>query len=78
MSNFSPVFIAASAADVDLAEELLKAEGIEYEVRPEALLNAASGAACLQGLLFEVRTGQADDCRRLFRSRGLARGVVDA
>ena len=77
MSELAPVFIAASIAEVDFAEKLLDAEGIEYEVRPEAFVQQPLGGVCLQGVLFEVRSGQADYCRRLFSDRGLGRGVVE-
>jgi hypothetical protein len=75
--ELSPVFIAASVAEVTFAEELLTAEAIEYEVRPEPYLRATFGGVCLQGLLFEVRAGQAEYCRRLFKDRGLERGVIE-
>ena len=69
-----PVFIAASVAEIDLAEKLLEAEGIEYEVRPEASVDV--GGVCMQGLLFEVPAAHAIRCRALFAERGLGRGVV--
>ena len=75
--ELSAVFIAASVAEVTFAENLLTEEGIEYEVRPETFVKEAFGGVCLQGLLFEVRKGQAAYTRQLFRSRGLERGVID-
>lgn len=71
-----PVFIATSMAEIDLAEELLAEEGIGYEVTTEASMKPREGAVCLQGVLFEVDPAKADECRRLFTSRGLAHGLV--
>ena len=76
-SELAAVFIAASVAEVTLAENLLAEEGIEYEVRPEAFVKEPLGGACLLGVLFEVRQGQAAYTRQLFRSRGLERGVIE-
>ena len=75
--ELSPVFIAASVAEVTVAEKLLADEGIEYEVRPETFVKELLAGVCLQGLLFEVRQGQAAYTRQLFRSRGLERGVIE-
>ena len=71
-----PIFIATSMAEIDQAEELLAAEGVTYEVTPEASMRPREGAVCLQGVLFEVESAQADDCRRLFRAKGLTFGIV--
>lgn len=70
------VFIAATVAEAELVERLLDEEGIEYELTPEAFMRGTVSGACLQGLLFEVRSGQAGYCRKLLLDAGLARGVV--
>ncbi len=70
------IFIAASVAEAKFVEDLLEAEGIEYEVRPEPFLREPLSGACLMGVLFEVLGGQAEYCRGLIRRAGLARGLV--
>ena len=77
MSELAPIFIAASVAEIDFVEKLLEAEGIEYEVRPEAFVQEPLSGACMQGVMFEVMTGQAAYCRKLLAQRGLARGVIE-
>lgn len=71
------VFIAATVAEAELVERLLDAEGIEFNLTPEAFLRSPRTDVCLQGLLFEVQAGQADATRRLLANAGLQRGVVD-
>ena len=71
-----PLFVATSMAEIDLAEELLAEEGIAYEVTPEASMKPREGAVCLQGVLFEVDSAKANECRRLFAARGLAHGLL--
>jgi hypothetical protein len=77
MSELQPVFIAATVAETDLVENLLDAEGIEYDVTPEPHVNEISGEACLMGVMFRVRAAKAHLCRQLFRERGLGRGVIE-
>jgi hypothetical protein len=72
------VFIAANVSEALLVERLLAAEEIEYEITPEAFLQQPMSNVCLQGLLFEVLAGQAEQCRRLLTERGLGSGVVPA
>ena len=74
--NLAPVFIAATVAEIDFAEKLLDSESIEYSVRPHEYLRGTIFAACQMGVLFEVRAGQAEYCRKLFAQSGLERGVV--
>ena len=71
------VFIAATVDEIDFVEKLLDSEDIEYEVTIEPYMKNFLGGTCLNGVLFEVRAGQADYCRRLFQARGLERGIVD-
>jgi hypothetical protein len=71
-----PVFIAANVREAELVERLLDEEGIEYEVHPEAYMREYTGA-CMQGLVFEVVSGQAGYCRRLFVDRGLKAGILE-
>jgi hypothetical protein len=71
-----PIFIATSMAEIDRAEELLAAEGVAYEVTPEASMKPREGAVCLQGVLFEVESARADECRRVFRAQGLTFGII--
>ena len=70
-----PIFLAASIAEIDAVERLLDAEGIAYEVRPDAVLKRPGGV-CLQGLLFEVAPERAERCRELIANRGLSHGIV--
>ena len=77
MSDFQTVFIAATVAETDLAEKLLDAEGIEYDVSPEPHVNEMSGEACLMGVMFRVPVAKAHLCRQLFRERGMGRGVIE-
>lgn len=72
------IFIAANVAEANAVERLLEAEGIEFELTPEAFLQQPASNVCLQGLLFEVQAGEAEQCRRLLTERGLGRGVVPA
>jgi hypothetical protein len=72
------IFIAANVAEAQVVERLLAAEEIEYEITPEAFLQQPMSNVCLQGLLFEVMAGQAEQCRRLLTERGLGSGVVPA
>ena len=75
--DLEAVFIAATVAEAKFVEDLLEAEGIEYEVRPEPFLRGTPlSGACLTGVLFEVLGGQAEYCRGLIRRAGLARGLV--
>lgn len=77
MEAGEPIFIAANLREIDVVEQLLRNESIEYEVRPETFERFAGlGSACYQGLLFEVLPGQAEYCRRLIEDRGLAHGVI--
>jgi hypothetical protein len=73
-----PIFIAANVAEANVVERLLDAEGIEFEITPEAFLQQPMSNVCLQGLLFEVPTDRANDCRRLLTERGLGSGVIPA
>lgn len=76
-SELEPVFIAANVREIDRVEQLLRNEGIEYEVRPETFERfVVLGSSCYQGLLFEVLSGQAAYCRSLLEKSGLARGVI--
>ena len=72
------IFIAANVAEAQVIERLLAAEGIEFEITPEAFLQQPSSNVCLQGLLFEVRAERAESCRRLLTERGFGGGVVPA
>jgi len=72
------IFIAANVAEANVVERLLEAEGIEFELTPEAFLQHPTSNVCLQGLLFEVPAAQAEHCRRLLTEGGLASGVVPA
>ena len=74
--DLAPVFIAASVAEIGRAEKLLDSESIEYSVRPHEFLRGTLFAACQMGVLFEVRAGQAEYCRKLFAQSGLENGVV--
>lgn len=76
--NLEPVYIAGNVREVQLIEELLAREGIEYEVTPEAFVHTISAGACFQGLLFLVLSGQAAYCRSLFSAAGLRGGIVPA
>ena len=70
------IFIAANVAEANVVERLLEAEGIEFELTPEAFLQHPTSNVCLQGLMFEVAAGKAAYCRRLLAERGLGSGVV--
>lgn len=70
------IFIAANVAEANVVERLLEAEGIAFELTPEAFLQQPASNVCLQGLMFEVAAGQAEYCRRLLVERGLGGGVV--
>lgn len=72
------VFIAATAAESELVEQLLDDQSIDFDLRPEAFLGETYGAACRQGILFEVPAAKATFVRTLLRGAGLARGVVEA
>lgn len=72
----APVYIAANLAEAERVEQLFAREGIDFEIRPEASLHSAGDGTCLLGLLFEVPAGQAQRCRHVLASIGLARGVV--
>jgi hypothetical protein len=72
------IFIAANVAEAQVVERLLAAEGIEFEITPEAFLQQPSSNVCLQGLLFEVVAERAESCRRLLTERGFGPGVVTA
>ena len=75
--ELEPVYLAGSVREIGFVEDLLRAEGIEYEVRPEAFTQGMlTAGACFQGLLFEVLPGQADYCRRLFEARNLRTGII--
>jgi hypothetical protein len=76
-TGLTGIFIAATVREAEFVEKLLESEGIEYDVRPEAFMKPMFGSVCLQGVLFEVRAGQAEYCRRLLKSRGLERGLVE-
>ena len=77
MDSREPIFIAANVREIDFVEQLLRNEAIEYDVRPETFERFAGlGAACYQGLLFEVLPGQADYCRKLIEDCGLGHGVI--
>jgi len=73
-----PIFIAANVPEANVVERLLDAEGIEFEITSEAFLQQPMSNVCLQGLLFEVPAGQAEQCRRLLTDRGLGSRVVPA
>jgi hypothetical protein len=73
--TLTPLFLAASLAEIDAVEGLLDAEGIEYHVRPDAVVKRPGGV-CLQGLLFEVEGEQLERCRDLIASQGLSHGIV--
>jgi len=70
------IFIAANVAEANIVERLLEAEGVEFEITPEAFLQQPASNVCLQGLLFEVATEHAEQSRRLLTERGLGGGVV--
>ena len=70
------IFIAANVVEANVVERLLEAEGIEFELTPEAVLQQPESNVCLQGLMFEVAAEQAEYCRRLLTERGLGSGVV--
>ena len=72
------IFIAANVEEAQVAERLLAAEQIEFEITPEAFLQQPMSNVCLQGLLFEVTAEEAEYCRRLLTERGLSPGVVPA
>ena len=72
------IYIAANVAEAHVVEWLLAAENIEFEITPEAFLQQTTSNACLQGLLFEVPAGKAEQCRRFLIEHGLGRGVVPA
>jgi hypothetical protein len=72
------IFIAANVSEAQVVERLLAAENIEFEITPEAFLQQPISNVCLQGLIFEVATGQAEECRRLLTERGLGSGVIPA
>jgi hypothetical protein len=75
--QLEPVYLAGNIREVGFIEDLLKSEGIDYCVRPEAFTQGTlTAGACFQGLLFEVLPGQADYCRRLFESRDLRTGII--
>lgn len=74
--DLEPIFIAGNVREIQAVEDLLTAEEIEYEVRPEAFGHAIMGGVCYQGLLFLVLGGQAEYCRRLLLERGLTKGLV--
>lgn len=76
MSDWQPVFIAGNTREIDAVEELLEAEGIEYEVTPEAFMHAIGSEACFQGLQFSVLGGQAAYCRDLLERKGFVKGVI--
>jgi len=70
------IFIAANVAEANVVERLLEAEGIAFELTPEAFLQHPTSNVCLQGLMFEVAAEQAEYCRRLLTGHGLGSGVV--
>ena len=70
-----PVFVAATIAEINLAEDVLESAGVAYAVRPDHVLSRSDGV-CLMGMLFEVSEGDASRCRALFVDRDLAHGVV--
>jgi hypothetical protein len=79
MELLEPIFMAVNVREVTFLEELLEQESIEYSVRPEAFVHhRAADGVCLEGLLFEVPAGQAEECRQLIAARGLGRGVIPA
>jgi hypothetical protein len=70
-----PVFIAATASEAGVVEQILDDEGIAYEQRLEPSLEASS-SVCYMGVLFEVPADAASRCRELLKERGLGRGLV--
>jgi tRNA G18 (ribose-2'-O)-methylase SpoU len=75
-NQVSAIFIAANVAEAELVEQLLDGEGIAYQVTPEPFLSGILTGVCHQGLMFEVLSAQAQDCRDLLTRAGLSRGVV--
>ena len=76
-AGLEAIFIAANVREVDTVEQILTAEGIEYEVRPQPFHRSglfSSGE--LNGVMFEVLPGQADYCRKLLIAKGLRHGIV--
>ena len=74
--SLEPVYIAGNVREVKLLERLLDEEGIEFEVRPCQFEHAISFGDPALGLLFEVRSGQALCCRKLFAERCFVKGLV--
>jgi len=70
------VFLAANVREAARVERLLEDAGIEYEVTPEAFVRGTLVSSCRMGLLFEVLSGQAGHCRRLFERADLLKGIV--
>jgi predicted DNA-binding ribbon-helix-helix protein len=68
------VFLAADIREADSVERVLDEAGVDYSLRLEAV--PREGGACYQGILYEVASDRAMECRRLILDRGLSRGVM--
>jgi len=67
--NREPVFITADMREADSVERVLDEAGVDYTLRLDAV--PREGAACDQGILYEVAADDAEKCRRLIFESGL-------
>ncbi|HEY8131857.1 MAG TPA: hypothetical protein VII12_08185 [Thermoanaerobaculia bacterium] len=69
-----PIFLAADIREADDVENVLNEAGVDYSLRLEAA--PREGGACYQGILYEVASDRAKECRQLILDKGLSRGVM--
>ena len=65
-----PIFFAEITRQAENVERVLDEAGIIYTMRLEAM--PREGAACYQGILYEVSADDAAKCRRLIVDKGLS------
>lgn len=74
--NPEPVFLAANTREADDVERVLDEAGVEYTLRLDAITRDDYRGPCYQGILYEVDAPRAEECRKMIREHGLARGLV--
>ena len=72
--NSKPIYIAENTREADSVERVLDEAGVSYTLRLDAV--PREGAACYQGILYEVAADEAEKCRRLMLDKGLSKGLV--
>ncbi len=71
-----PLFFAVRQCEAESVEKLLDSAGIAWEMKLDVREEQSADGVCHQGLLYEVDTDRAEECRRLLLEKGITSGLV--